>query len=92
MASLLEIEAPTFREAFARRSIAVNHHLVDHPLFSLDAIAELAEVGRQALSEDGGLEGLLEEMVPERIGVLEAESVAEAAHAVARSRTACGAG
>jgi len=43
MASLLEIEAPTFSEAFARRSIAVNHHLVDHPLFSLDAIAELAD-------------------------------------------------
>ena len=43
MASLLEIEAPTFSDAFARRSIAVNHHLVDHPLFSLDAIAELAD-------------------------------------------------
>ena len=43
MASLLEIEAPTFSEAFARRSIAVNHRLVDHPLFSLDAIAALAD-------------------------------------------------
>jgi hypothetical protein len=43
MGSLLEIEAPTFSDAFARRSIAVNHRLVDHPLFSLDAIAELAD-------------------------------------------------
>jgi hypothetical protein len=43
MASLLEIEAPTFSDAFARRSIAVNHRLVDHPLFSLDAIAQLAD-------------------------------------------------
>ena len=29
--------------AFARRSIAVQHRLVDHPLLSLDAIAELAD-------------------------------------------------
>ncbi len=43
MGSLLDIEASVFSDAFARRSIAVNHHLVDHPLFSLDAIAELAD-------------------------------------------------
>ena len=43
MGSLLDIDPPVFSEAFARRSIAVNHHLVDHPLFSLDSIAELAD-------------------------------------------------
>ena len=41
--SLLEIDAPEFSDAFARRSIAVRHALVDHPLFTLDAIAELAD-------------------------------------------------
>jgi hypothetical protein len=40
---LLEIDAPGFRDAFARRSIAIGHRLVDHPLFSLEAIAELAD-------------------------------------------------
>lgn len=40
---LLEIDATTFGAAFARRSIAVGHRLVDHPLFSLEAIAELAD-------------------------------------------------
>ena len=43
MGSLLDIEASVFSDAFARRSIAVDHRLVDHPLFSLDAIAELAD-------------------------------------------------
>jgi cupin superfamily protein len=43
MGSLLEIDAPTFSDAFARRSVAVNHRLVDHPLFSLEAIAQLAD-------------------------------------------------
>jgi cupin superfamily protein len=43
MGRLLEIEGSTFSDAFARRSIAVDHALVDHPLFSLDAIAELAD-------------------------------------------------
>lgn len=43
MGSMLDIDASTFSDAFARRSIAVRHALVDHPLFSLDAIAELAD-------------------------------------------------
>ena len=43
MGSLLEIDGSTFSDAFARRSIAVGHGLVDHPLFTLDAIAELAD-------------------------------------------------
>ena len=43
MGSLLDIDGSTFSDAFARRSIAVRHALVDHPLFTLDAIAELAD-------------------------------------------------
>jgi hypothetical protein len=43
MGSTLDIDATTFSDAFARRSIAVSHSLVDHPLFSLDAMAELAD-------------------------------------------------
>jgi hypothetical protein len=43
MGSLLHIDGSTFNEVFARRSIAVRHDLVDHPLFTLDAIAELAD-------------------------------------------------
>ena len=39
MASLVEIDATSFAEAFARRSIYVRHALVDHPLFTMDAIA-----------------------------------------------------
>jgi Cupin superfamily protein len=41
--NLLEIDVPAFSEAFARRSIAVRHRLSEHPLFTLDAIAELAD-------------------------------------------------
>jgi hypothetical protein len=43
MGSLLHIDGSTFNEVFARRSIAVRHDLVDHPLFTLDAMAELAD-------------------------------------------------
>jgi hypothetical protein len=43
MGSLLEIDGSAFSDAFAWRSIAVGHGLVDHPLFTLDAIAELAD-------------------------------------------------
>jgi hypothetical protein len=43
MGSVLHIDGSTFSDAFARRSIAVGHALVDHPLFTLDAIAELAD-------------------------------------------------
>ena len=42
-ARLVEIDATAFAEAFARRSIYVDHELVDHPLFTMDAIAELAD-------------------------------------------------
>ena len=35
--------AASFAEAFARRSVSVRHALVDHPLFTIDAIAELAD-------------------------------------------------
>ena len=43
MTRLVEIDAVAFEEAFALRSMAVQHALVDHPLFSLDAIADLAD-------------------------------------------------
>jgi JmjC domain len=40
---LVDIDAGAFVEAFARRSIYVRHALVDHPLFTMEAIAELAD-------------------------------------------------
>jgi hypothetical protein len=43
MHKLLEIDATAFSDAFARRSIAIRHTLVDHPLFTIDAMAELAD-------------------------------------------------
>jgi hypothetical protein len=43
MGTLLDIDAGALEGAFARRSIAVRHALVDHPLFSLEAIARLAD-------------------------------------------------
>ena len=41
--TLVDIDRAAFADAFARRSIAVRHRLADHPLFTIDAIAELAE-------------------------------------------------
>ena len=43
MAGLVDIDAASYADVFARRSIAVHHHLVDHPLFTMDAIAQLAD-------------------------------------------------
>jgi hypothetical protein len=43
MSSLLAIDPTRFGDVFARRSIAVHHALVDHPLFTMDAIAALAD-------------------------------------------------
>jgi hypothetical protein len=43
MGSLLDIDPAAFGEVFARRSLAVHHELVDHPLFTMEAIAELAD-------------------------------------------------
>ena len=43
MGSLLAIDPTAFGDVFARRSIAVPHALVDHPLFTMEAIAELAD-------------------------------------------------
>jgi hypothetical protein len=40
---LVDIDGAAFAEAFARRSIAVRHSLADHPLFTLNAIAELSD-------------------------------------------------
>lgn len=39
----VDIDAAAFADAFARRSIAVRHRLADHQLFTLEAIAELAD-------------------------------------------------
>jgi hypothetical protein len=41
--NLVDIDAAEFANAFARRSMAVHHGLSEHPLFELDAIAELAD-------------------------------------------------
>jgi Cupin superfamily protein len=41
--NLVQIDSEQFADAFARRSILVQHSLVDHPLFTLEAIAELAD-------------------------------------------------
>jgi hypothetical protein len=40
---LVDIDHPSFAAAFAKRSVYVKHGLSDHPLFTLDAIAELAD-------------------------------------------------
>jgi hypothetical protein len=39
----VEIDAQSFPEVFARRSLAVTHNLSDHPLFTMEAMAELAD-------------------------------------------------
>jgi Cupin-like domain len=40
---LLDIDHEEFARAFARRSVLVDHALGDHPLLSIEAIAELAD-------------------------------------------------
>ena len=60
----VDINAAAFADAFSRRSIAVRHGLADHPLFTIDAIAELAdrlppesvrrERGNLPLADSGG--------------------------------------
>ena len=42
-AELVGIDPSAFADAFARRSIAVRHSLVGHQLFTMEAIAELAD-------------------------------------------------
>ena len=41
--NLVDIDSAEFAAAFARRSIPVSHSLAEHPLFTVDAIAELAD-------------------------------------------------
>jgi JmjC domain len=43
MTRLVDIDTAAFADAFGRRSIAVRHALVDHPLFTMEAMAELAD-------------------------------------------------
>jgi JmjC domain len=40
---VFDIDGTAFADAFARKSVAVHHELADHPLFTIDAIAELAD-------------------------------------------------
>lgn len=40
---LVDIDSAGFADAFAVRSIAIRHGLAEHPLFAIDAIAELAD-------------------------------------------------
>jgi hypothetical protein len=39
----VEIDPDAFGTAFARRSVTIRHHLVEHPLFTIEAIADLAD-------------------------------------------------
>jgi hypothetical protein len=41
--TLVDIDAAAFADAFPRRSVLVRHRLADHPLFTIDAIADLAD-------------------------------------------------
>ena len=41
--SLLETDADTFRASFNRRPFTIQHHLADHPLFSLEKLVTLAK-------------------------------------------------
>jgi hypothetical protein len=43
MGRYLDVDAASYQGAFALRSIALRHNLADHPLFRLEAIAELAD-------------------------------------------------
>jgi hypothetical protein len=41
--TLVDIDAGAFADAFGRHSVAVRHRLAEHSLFTIDAIAELAD-------------------------------------------------
>lgn len=43
MSQILELDREKLVESFAKRPLAVKHHLSDHPLLTLDALAELAD-------------------------------------------------
>lgn len=52
---LLHIDRASFSEGFAERPFGVRHSLVEHPLLSIDAIAELAdEMPREAVERHRG--------------------------------------
>lgn len=42
--SLLDIDSKLMLDAIGRREFALHHRIADHPLFSLEALAELADV------------------------------------------------
>jgi hypothetical protein len=43
MTKLLEIDSATYRAAFGNDPIAVRHHLVEHPLLTVERVAQLAD-------------------------------------------------
>src|ERR1700724_2524249 len=43
MERLLEFDPASFRKHFAKDPFEIRHRLHDHPLFSLEAVAELAD-------------------------------------------------
>lgn len=43
MTQILELDREQLVESFAKRPFPVKHHLVDHPLLTLDALADLAD-------------------------------------------------
>lgn len=59
VAQLLDIDTAAFADAFAKRPLAVRHALAEHPLLSLESLAELADRLPPASIErhraDGGL-------------------------------------
>ena len=55
-AGLVGIEPAAFAETFARRSMLVRHSLVDHPLLTMEAIAELADrLPRDSVRRERGI-------------------------------------
>jgi len=43
MSSLIDIDPQDFLAALGRCPLSVSHHLVDHPLLSIEALGELAD-------------------------------------------------
>jgi Cupin superfamily protein len=55
MTELLDIDRTAFADVFAKRSIEVHHELSGHPLFTMEAIAELADrLPRESVRREQG--------------------------------------
>jgi cupin superfamily protein len=56
-AGLVAIEPAAFADAFARQSILVRHSLADHPLLTMEAIADLADqLPRDSVRRERGIQ------------------------------------